>query len=870
MSPVTAQAPAAPATTGFAPKAVLLVDGTRATIRPVELEDRDQLLALHRDVSDRSFYLRFFSTNRSAAETFAEQAATRSPSVWSLLAERHGNVVGMASAFRETADCAEVALLVADDVHGLGLGTLLLERLAEWSRRRGVRRFTADVLAENVSMLRVFHDAGFGTQERRDHGVVEVEMDIEPTTISESAADGRWRRAERSSLTPLLEPRSVAVLGVSRRRGGIGREVLENILGSGYSGDIYALGRQGLDVPGARCLDSIPGLPTGLDLAVVALAAAEVERTLVTLGERGTRACVVLTSGLAERSAAGRAVEGRLYDIATRSGMRIVGPNCFGVISHLRGTDLDATFGRTRTRQGRLAVGSQSGGVGIALQAAVNRRGDGFACFVSLGNKVDVSGNDLLATWADDPDVAVAGLYLESFHDPTRFVHVATEFSRRKPLLVVFGGTSTAGLRAGASHTAASATPARALDAMFRAAGVVAVDSVDELADTAALLVEQPLPRGRRVAVLSNAGGLGILAADQAARAGLDLPDLSSWTQLAAAVPTAASIANPVDLGAGASAEDFGAALHVMFDGDGVDAVLVVLADTAVTELTAVCASIEDAAGSRGTVPVLSAVVAGEPPPARTTTRFASPEDALRALGRVTEYSAWRGEDDAPPILLPQPTDEPRAAGWLSAEDTASLVTAYGARLPRQHLVTSPDAAVAAGDLLGYPVVVKAAVPVLVHKTESGSVRTGLRSAAEVRLAAVHVLDQLPAAAQLLVQEQATGPEVAVGILRDQRFGPLVMLASGGVDLDLWGDQVFLMPPARRSHIRMALRSLRTWPRLTGHRGAAGVDVEQLVDLVESVCRLAVERPDVLELDLNPVLCTERGPVCVDVKARLG
>jgi len=870
MSSLTGQSRPTRATAGFAPMAVLLVDGTRATVRPVEPEDRDNLLALHREASDTSIYLRFFSANRSAAETFAEQAATRSPSIWSLVAERHGHVVGMASAFRETVDCAEVALLVADDVHGLGLGTLLLERLAEWSRRQGVRRFTADVLAENVSMLRVFHDAGFGMQERHDHGVVEVQLDIEPTSTSESAADGRWRRAERTSLTPLLEPRSVAVLGVSRRRGGVGREVLENILGSGYSGDVYALGREGLDVPGVTCVDSVAGLPMGLDLAVVALAVAEVERTLVTLGERGTRACVVLTSGLAEKSAAGRAVEDRLYDIATRSGMRVVGPNCFGVISHLRGTDLDATFGRTRTRPGRLAVGSQSGGVGIALQAAVNRRGDGFACFVSLGNKVDVSGNDLLATWADDPDVAVAGLYLESFHDPTRFVHVATEFSRRKPLLVVFGGTSTAGLRAGASHTAASATPARALGAMFRAAGVIEVDSVDELADTAALLVEQPLPRGRRVAVLSNAGGLGILAADQAARAGLDLPDLSGCLELADAVPTAASIANPVDLGAGASAEDFGVALQVLFGGERVDAVLVALVETAVTDLRGVSASVEDAATARGAVPVLSAVVTGEPPPARTTTRFASPEDALRALGRVAEYSAWRGDDDTPPFLLPLPTEEPGVAGWLPAEEAACLVTAYGARLPRQHLVPSPEAAVTAADLLRYPVVVKAAVPELLHKTESGSVRTGLRSPADVLAAAAQVLDQLPATAQLMVQEQATGPEVAVGLIRDLRFGPLVMVASGGVDLDLWGDQVFLMPPARRSHIRMALHSLRTWPRLTGHRGAAGVDVEPLVDLVESVCRLAVERPDVLELDLNPVLCTDHGPVCVDVKVRLG
>ena len=837
-------------------------------LRPARPSDRSALVALHRTASDASIYLRFFALNRSFAETFAARVSENTPAEWSLVAERRGVLVGVATASGDQSDTAEVALLVADEVHGLGVGTLLLERLATWCRERGVDVLTAEVLAQNGPMLRVFRDAGFGIEERNDHGVIDVRLDIRLTPGSQSAADARWSAADRASLAPLLEPRSVAVLGVSRRRGGIGREIVTNLLRAGYTGSVHALGHPDLHLAGVSVVSSLEDLPENLDLAVVALPVAQVESAVEVLANRGTHTCVIITAGLGEVSSEGRAAENSLRRVVDATGIRLVGPNCFGVMSNLRDTRLDATFGQGTIGAGRLAIGSQSGGVGVALQQAVRARGDGLACFVSLGNKVDVSGNDLLAAWSRDPDVEVAGLYLESFHDPVRFVRLAADFSRRKPLLVAYGGTSVAGVRAGKSHTAASATPSRALRAMFDAAGVIGVHSADELADTAALLIEQPLPEGSRVAVLSNAGGIGILAADAAARVGLELPDLTDHEGLRAAAPGAASVANPVDLGADADPDSFAAVLEALVASDEVDMVLVVVVATAVTDVASVCAAVGRVAGARS-VPVASVVVADEPPAARGTTRFRSAEVAVDALARVARYARWRREGGRPAAVDAERVARPGAGGWLPAQAAGALVTDASVRMPAQHVVSTADDAAAVAASLMAPLVVKAAVPELVHKSDTGAVRTGLASPEEVGNAARSILAVLPRGAELLVQEQVEGPEIAVGLTRDARFGPLLMLASGGIDLELWGDQVFLIPPVRDAQVRAALRSLRTWPRLVGYRGSAPVDVDELVDLVRSVADLAVARPDLVELDLNPIVCTLTGPVAVDVKARL-
>ena len=866
-----------PSTSGDA-STVLLADGTSVLLRSVRPTDRDDLLALHDRASDQSLYRRFFSISRASAQTYIDRICEPGTASTSVVALRHGSAIGVASAVPGPAGSSEVALLVEESLHGVGIGSVLLEELSRRAWRAGVHTFTADVLTENVAMLRVFHDLGFDLVQQRDHEVLSLSLDLTPGVSSVLAADGRHRHAHGESVRRLFEPATVAVVGVSRSRGGVGREVLENLRAGGFGGALHAVGHPDLSVPGADCVTDVSDLPHGVDLAVVAVPPARLEATVEGLALRGAHSCVVLTAGLAETGPEGARREQRLAALARAHDMRLVGPNCFGVLSNLRGTRLDATFGTVRPRPGPLAVGSQSGGVGVALLDAAASRGLGLASFVSLGNKADVSGNDLVAAWHDDPDVRAGALYLESFHDPRTFARLAAELSLAKPLLVVFGGSSAAGVRAGASHTAAHATSARALQALYRAAGVVPVDDVVDLVDTAALLTEQPLPAGGRLGVVSNAGGLGILAADAAQRRAVDVPRLSEATRarLAAAAPHAAGTSNPVDLGAAAGASVFADAAARLAESGEVDSVLVVIAATRVTDVDAVVEAVESAlAGSE--LPCLSVLVGAEQPAARRTTRFRSADAAVRSLAHAHGYAAWRRSAPdhvrlraeaarSDETAATQPAD---GAGWLTVSAAEELLAPVVALAPYA-LVTSDRETREAVRRLPPPLVVKTADPTVVHKTEGGLVVPGLLTQREV-LDAVRGLRRTTGDPRLpvIVQQQVTGPELAFGVTRDPVFGPLLMLSSGGTRLDLWDDQVFLMPPLDPDDVRTALRSLRTWPLLTGFRGGQALDTEAVVALVVSLGALALDRADIAELDLNPVVVTGSGPVCVDAKIRL-
>ena len=760
------------------PVFVLLSDGRSIEVRPVGRADHAQLLALHARASDESIYRRFFSTNRDAAQDFVEVICNPGPRVWSLVAVHAGRVVGLATAFvGDTGDSAEVAFLVEESLHGLGIGTVLLERLATLARDRGVTEFSAEVLTDNVPMLRVFHDVGFSLRQHQDHGVVSLEVDLSVDTDAVAAADRRRRRSSRRSLAPLLEPRSVAVVGVSRQSVGIGRAVLDNLLRAGFAGPVYAVGRRGLEVPGVTCLTRTTQLPTGVDLVVVALPEARAEAVVRAAAARGARACVVLATGRTgeprTRSLLGR----RLATLAREHDMRLVGPDSSGVAGSLRGVRLDATYGRVEPLPGTLAVASQSGGVGVALLDAAARRRTGLACFVSLGDKADLSGNDLLSAWTDDPAVGAAALYLESFHDPRGFARIAAGFSRAKPLLVVFGGSSAAGTRAGAAPAVGDTPPVHAVQALFRAAGVVDVESIRDLVDTAALVTEQPLPRGPRLGIVGNCGGLGVVAADAAARHHLEVPPLAPETRsrLATDAGTASPVGtgNPVDLGAAATATDVARAVRVLLDSDETDALLVVVAATAVTDLAGIVEAVEEAAAAAPAVPCLTVVVGGDPGSRRRTTRFDSVEDAARSLGHAVRYARWRAA----------------AHGTPTGGPVATTVATIVERRPDD---AHPDVDADVRDAPG-------------HWLEP--------SAAADLLASAGVPLTRPA-------PSAAGPEIVVGMVRDPHFGPLVRVASGG--RELWEDQTYLMPPPSRTDVREALSSLRRWPQPSGARRRRG------------------------------------------------
>lgn len=869
---------------------VLLADGSIAVIRGLLPEDREGLDALHEQASDDSIRFRFFAPSRTAGHDYVARmfSEDRAP-VECLVATMGERLVAVATAEATPdgdATTAEVAFLVADDLHGLGLGSLLLEHLAARARDHGIRRFTAEVLSGNRAMLGVFVDAGFTLTRSSSEGITDLVMSTSASSAAVAAADHRERMAEARSLHPLLAPRSVAVVGARRDATGVGHAVLGSIRDGGFTGTVYAVHPRAGDIEGVPAYPSLAEVPEHVDVAVVAVPPDQVLGVAQDAVAAGVSSLVVLTSGLGEMGEEGARIQRSIARLARAHSIRVIGPNCLGVMVNDPEIRLNATFTRASPPSGGLAVASQSGGVGIALLDVATRWGLGIGSFISLGNKTDVSGNDLLAAWMDDPRVTAAALYLESFGNAPKFARMARSFSERKPLLGVVGGRSAGGVRAGSSHTAAAATPAAGVDALFAQSGVIACRSSEDLAQTALLLAEQPLPAGARVGIISNAGGVGVLAADALDAAGLVVPEFTDGLRKRLAKHLSATLgtSNPVDLGAGASAEDLAATVELVLASGEVDTLLVPLVATSVSDPVLMLEALVATRARRPELPFVLVPMGGmsaEPGTHPGITALASLEFAAGAIGKVVRYAAWLAEprDEVPP------TDEDRAdwtrreaqalaaashtGGWLPAPDAVALLTPYG---------LAPDGDIAvdeveAGELaerLGFPVAVKVADPEIVHKSDRGLVRVGLRSVPEVERAVSDFAAELGrATVPVLVQPMASGVELALGIVRDPGFGPLVMVAAGGIATDVWDDRSFLLPPVSPRDAARVIRSLRIWPLLEGFRGTEPADVAALEALVVSLGQLALDVPEVAELDLNPVVVGPQGAVLVDVKARL-
>ncbi|QIX26722.1 GNAT family N-acetyltransferase [Nocardioides sp. JQ2195] len=869
---------------GPAPADVLLTDGSVATIRVATPDDLEPLHALHAGVSDDNLRLRFFSSSRAGAKAYVEHLGTCTDTL-TLVVERAGSLVAVGTAEPTGPEVAEVAFLVDDAQHGLGLGSLLLEHLAAAGRALGIRRFVAEVLVENHGMLRVFTDAGFAVERQVSHGEVHVEMDTVNSAGALAAADERERQSEVCSLRPLLHPRSVAVAGVRRDGTGIGATILHSVIEGGFTGEVYAVHPTATQIGGVTARPLLTALPEVVDLVVVAVPAERVLATLEDATEAGVRAAVIVSSGFQELGADGTRMQREILALARARNIRVVGPNCLGLMINDPDISLDATFSGSVPPPGGLAVASQSGGVGIVLSDLARELGLGVGVFVSLGNKADVSSNDLLAAWQEDPRVTGAALYLESFGNAPKFARFARRFAERKPLLAVVGGRSVGGQRAGASHTAAAASSSVGVDALFAQAGVIACNDAEELAETALLLGEQPLPAGNRIAILSNAGGMGVLAADGADSCGLHVPELSDSLRerIADLVPGTTGTGNPIDAGAGAGPARLAAICSLLMASDEVDAVVVVIVATGVSDPTDTLDSLAGAVHEGKPlvlVPMGGLEVAHGDLPGVTT--FRSVRAAVRSLGRAARYAAWRAQPvDAPaPVLRDRAERARRGAstlletrgqetGWLDVEDVVALLGDYGLA-PTGEVVTGPDAAVAVAEALGCPVAVKVADRGVVHKTDRGLVRVGLTSAHEVREAARGFATELGRRdASVLVQPMESGVEMALGVIHDPVFGALVMVGAGGVATDLWDDRVFLLPPVTAGDAARALRTLRVWPLLEGFRGAPRADVPALEAALVRLGQLAEDVPQLAEIDLNPVLAGPRGCAFVDVKVRL-
>jgi acetate---CoA ligase (ADP-forming) len=856
---------------------VVLRDGSTMRLRPPRAEDAPAVLEFFRGLSDRSLYLRFHghpAVDERLVEPVLEPDWVERGSLLGMEGER---IASLANYVRlRDAGVAEVAFAVADDLQGRGIATRMLERLAALASSFGIDEFVAEVIPDNRAMLRVFAEAGFETSRLTEGGTTEVRLRLASTDTLVSRIDERDHVAVAASLEPFFSPASVAVIGASPRAGSIGGELFRNILRGDFVGAAYPVNRSGGSVAGVRAYESVAQIGEPVDLAVVCLPGEAVLEAAAEALRAGVRALCVISAGFAETGADGRERQERLVGLVRASGARLLGPNCLGIA--VSASRLNATFGPRSLPAGRVGFSSQSGALGLALLERATERGLGLSAFVSVGNKADVSSNDLLEYWEDDPNTDVLLLYLESFGNPRKFGRVARRVARKKPIVAMKAGRTAAGARAASSHTAALAGSEAAVDALFHQAGVLRADSLEELLDLTSLLAAQPLPRGNRVAILTNAGGLGILCADACEAAGLSLPDLSGETVelLASILPREASVANPVDMLGSAVASTYAEVLPPLLRDQTVDAVIALFVPPVVAGADEIAAAIVGAVEKAGIKekPVLACVISADGTPPQllsgVVAPFSYPESAARALGRAAERAEWlRRPQGRAPILADidrrpaQKLVEDGSEGWLDPDPTRQLLSAYGLPLVTERQVASVEEAVIAADELGYPVVVKTA-KAGVHKTESGGVAVDLRDAEAVRDAARRI------GAPLLIQPMIQGGvEVLVGAVQDPVFGPLIALGPGGTLAELIGEAAFRLTPLTDYDAQELVRSGKAGRLLAGFRGAPPADGQAVEDLLLRVARLAEDLPELAELDLNPVIAGPSGCVVVDARARI-
>jgi acyl-CoA synthetase (NDP forming)/GNAT superfamily N-acetyltransferase len=869
----------------------LLSDGEAVLVRPVRPADAAALVELHVHLA-RGAGTRAVEHLHPAKvlEELAHFTTVDYVARMAFVAVVESKLVALASYDRIDSDSqgASINIVVADSFQRRGVATLLFESLAAYARTKGFERFLAEVGAPDSNVMGVLAATGLRMTSDDRQPSTSLEVALQPTPQYRVACDEREAIAEAASAASILHPNTIAVVGAGRRRGGVGHEVVRSLLSGDFAGAVYPVNPSARAVCGVRAFASLSAVPEPIDLAIVAVPAAAVPAVIQEAALRGVRAVTVITAGFAETGRSGADVESELLRVARRHGMRIVGPNCLGLINTDPEVRMNATFASLDPRPGRLALVSQSGAVGIVLAEQASAAGLGLSSFVSVGNKLDVSSNDLLCFFERDERTSVIALYLESIGNPRKFARIARRVGEHKPIVALKAGRTTAGARGARSHTAAAATPEVTVTALLKGAGIIKVDRLEELLDVSAVLLAGRLPRGRRVALVGNSGGPLILAADACEAGGLEVPELDPSTkdQLRQVLVDAAALANPVDLTADGSGESLAAALTIVLDDPAIDAAVVV-----VTELVSMSGAEARAAiarvAQRSDKPVVACVLGAAPSAGvgdAVVAEVPSPERAAAALDHVCRYAAWRKHlHDAPerPLQLRDNATvreivasafaQSPEGGWLELEEAARLLEACGVPVLATRSAASADEAVDVARSLGFPVVLKARAGSLVHKSDVGGVMINLADEAAVRAAFLEMSERLgeQMGGAVLQPMAPSGVEAIVGLAADPEFGPVVMVGLGGVLTDLLGDHAFATPPLDAGVADAMVASLHAAPLLDGYRGAAKVDRAALVSVLELVARAAEQVPELVELDLNPVLVTSDGALVLDCKARL-
>jgi acyl-CoA synthetase (NDP forming)/RimJ/RimL family protein N-acetyltransferase len=862
---------------------VLLRDGHAAHLRPISADDEDLLVEFYEQVSAESKYLRFFAPMPRLSDkdvTRFTHVDHRDRVAFVLTVGK--KMIAVARFDRIPAepgkgDVAEVAFLVQDAHQGRGIAQLLLEHLAQAGRERGVEKFVAEVLPENQRMIQIFRDAGYHVAGGFADGVMRFEFPISSTDTSINVMQAREHRAEAASIERFFKARSVAVIGASRRHDTIGQTLVRNLVLGDYAGRVYVVNPSADSVAGMPAYDSVADIPDDVEVAIVAVPADKVQDVVLDCAAKGVHGMVVISSGFAEIGEEGRLRQRKLVGLARSYGLRLIGPNCLGVVNTSGDISLNASLAPLMPPRGRAGFFCQSGALGVAILEKVARRGLGLSTFVSAGNRADVSGNDLLQYWEEDDATEVVLLYLESIGNPRKFSRIARRVSRRKPVIAVKSGRTTQGVPMG--HAVRSmVAPQAAVDAMFRQAGVIQVDTLDEMLDVAQLVAHQPLPRGPRVAVVGNSDALGLLAADAAAAAGLQ-------------------VRQTVALGAGATGEDFEEALDAAIDDPEVDSVVAVFIPPLNTTGVEV-ANVLAAVGEQSEKPLVSTFLATEGVPellrvpdvaGNTAGRgsvpsYSAPEAAVRALARMVEYATWLSKPEGE-LVIPEEVDESRAKRRvneilmesregrdLSFEELRDILAAYGIDLWERMDVDSVESAVAAGEKLGWDVVLKATAEHLRQRPDLAHVWRNIDTEAEMRDAweSMHTIIDFPESAGFIVQKVAApGVPVAIGGMEDPLFGPVVSFGISGAATELLGDKAYRIPPMHSGEAAEMVREIKAAPLLFGYRGSEQVDVASIEHLLLRLAQLKNDLPQLRSLELNLVLAGAQGATVLNAVGRV-
>ncbi|KRV51435.1 acyl-CoA synthetase [Wenjunlia vitaminophila] len=904
---------------------VVLRDGGTAHIRPITPADADRLVAFYAQVSDTSKYYRFFApyprlsdrdvrrfTHHDYVDRVGLAATVGDEFIATVRYDRIDDRGRGASGGAQ----AEVAFLVQDAHQGRGVASALMEHIAAVARERGIRRFVAEVLPENRKMTKVFTDAGYTQRRSFEEGVVHLELELEPTDASLEVMRARELRAEARSVRRLLAPRSVAVVGASRQPGGVGRTILANLLAAGYTGRVYAVnsafapGTATLHPEGVPAYRSVADLPEPVDLAVLAVPAEQALVAATQCGTHGVQGLLAVGTGFAETGEEGRERQRELVRRARADGMRVIGPNAFGIANQAPDVRLNATLSPELPRPGRVGLFTQSGAIGIALLAGVHRSGLGLSSFVSAGNRADVSGNDLLQYWHEDPATRVVLMYLESFGNPRKFTRLARRTARSKPVVVVKGGRHT-----GSSVPAGHAVPTTRMpdataDDLFLQAGVIRVDNITDLLDVGLLLDCQPLPPGDRVTIVGNSGSLGAVAHDACLTGGL-------------------RPAQPHDLTTGADTQDFRAAVAAALADPGTDAVLV----TAIPPVSGgdsgphwdasdLARELRNAATGAGKPVVVTHLALDDLPAlllaeedadeapdvdeatdvdadadgyggARSVARvpaYPAPERAARALAEAATYARWRRAETTPgqvpqfedidvtsartqvAALLAAHEEHSERPMVLAPADASRLLVRYGIRLRTALAATDADSAVGAARLLGYPVALKTTAEHLRHRADLGGVRLDLADEENLRRAFRDLTTTLGAAGELRLVVQSMAPRGVDTVIRaavDPALGAVLSFGLAGPPSELLGDVAHRLVPATDRDVAALVRSIKGAPLLFGYRGAEPVDTAALEDLLLRVSLLVHDLPEVAAVDLEPVVAARTGLAVLGATVRL-